>query len=1099
MPTLTIDRSADFGAATKYVLGNGRDKAAQAEIAELPATSNENLTAGFEAGKRARIIATNLAGDDAKTFAEQFEETAKRRSEIKSPVIKLTINLKPGEHFEAHQWIEAVATLREDLGLVDCPFLLVQHREKPHAHAHLLSSIVAFDGRVVGDSFWRYETRTWARKIEDKYELTPTAFRAKEKSLTRAEIERALRTGTVPPRFELQQIIAHSLTENFEAGEFALALAEQDVCVKIYFDKKTNQPHGIGFKYKEKKYAGGKLGTDFTWQKLQQKGLHYEPHRDDERMAAASRRISEKQLSANAEKQSNADQPKRFAAANEQHFAGDAGAERADKFGAAKHGEPSSDNARADTADAARFSEQSHRLGAVANELGDDRTDRNFESAKSIEQLGFDDRTNDRVRAGSEATNNVAATSKPGVGKPEFDELGNEQSQSDDAPFGTFADSAGRSVVEPGTGRVQRAGSSRNVRQNFDRRTSARESEARVAADAVESDATRIERIENRSGGAASNSTTRKRFARAGNQAARTKRSGELRWFERRVERAVSTAPGTQSPARFGGAKPIVEPAAETTSKRSDRAAETENFVRRFTAQFVSRAEEKRPSETANAAPDADQKQQSNFADDEQISGGAAARADAGTKHKADHLLHDPRTEPNIPAARTGALLRTEFLGTHGERTDAVSRHNRILNNTDSDNDGVSAGRGVQSDGIHLHNVPEVWNYGDNNRSVDADRIGDLSVPAADTGRNVAVHAQPNQFDFSINLRRALEQGEAVLTETSNHQKRIQIETQIALLRAGDAEPVIEWIVEQARQAHRETRGGELDYPTERRIKKNLREYGHSPLDNVAGEQSPALQKIKTEVAQLAEQNNAAVAPETIIESNVYQLNIIPPEERRRRLMNLIDKTQVQQAAHETAEQSQNSFALNDSSYFGLNVRFERPPREPDLFSAQQQQDAAVRNAYQPKNGAPAQPAMEPLAQSDVVQEMILRNLAEQGRRLSAESAAQLEATAIAWTRLQAEQQWFAAAPSTSKFDFAQTAEQLGEITSFMQANDEKAKDESAWRLADYSDDQAALVARAREETRAQSSDAETDELDHEFDEYADLKLSEGNGLTFEM
>jgi len=62
MPTTTINTAQSFSGSLKYASRNGTDKLAQTRIESLPATSIDGLVDGFEEGKRARLVSTNLSG-----------------------------------------------------------------------------------------------------------------------------------------------------------------------------------------------------------------------------------------------------------------------------------------------------------------------------------------------------------------------------------------------------------------------------------------------------------------------------------------------------------------------------------------------------------------------------------------------------------------------------------------------------------------------------------------------------------------------------------------------------------------------------------------------------------------------------------------------------------------------------------------------------------------------------------------------------------------------------------------------------------------------------------------------------------------------------
>lgn len=291
MPTTTSSTATSFGKELGYNFGNGVDASAQTVIAELAATPDQGIVKGFKTGERARIIGTNLAGDTVEEFTTQFERNAASRTDIKNPVRKITVHNKPGDILELHESLEMCLNLIDKLGYKNCPYVIVEHREKEHQHFHILLSRIDFDGQVISDKYDYLTLRKWARETEQKYNLTPTAERSARRSLTRAQIEKHSREETVPPFYQLQAHI--DVAVNKPIPEFIEHLESKGVGIKFRFEKAAAV--GVSFSFMERNFAGGHLGTDFDWQGLQNRGLDYEPVRDNAEMAAASGRAGERE------------------------------------------------------------------------------------------------------------------------------------------------------------------------------------------------------------------------------------------------------------------------------------------------------------------------------------------------------------------------------------------------------------------------------------------------------------------------------------------------------------------------------------------------------------------------------------------------------------------------------------------------------------------------------------------------------------------------------------------------------------------------------------------------------------------------------------
>lgn len=293
MASTKITTGSSFGSAIEYDEKNGKNKKDQKKIAKLPATPDEILAPGFESGRRSRLIGGNLAGSTSSEFAKQFEEIAKQRPDIKKPVHKASMSLKPGERLETHQLIEVSESYLKAMGYGNAPFLIYEHREKPHQHIHLITSKVDFNGEVVSSSFEKVRARKWANEMEEKYDLTRTPLKAREKGLSMVELAQAERKGKPPPKLLLQEIIKQALQMSKNASEFIKLLEDQNISIKARTNEKQ-EIIGISYGLDGQGFRASNLGTLFTWKGLQKEGLNYKYGRDYKRLEEASERASEK-------------------------------------------------------------------------------------------------------------------------------------------------------------------------------------------------------------------------------------------------------------------------------------------------------------------------------------------------------------------------------------------------------------------------------------------------------------------------------------------------------------------------------------------------------------------------------------------------------------------------------------------------------------------------------------------------------------------------------------------------------------------------------------------------------------------------------------
>ncbi|MFV0389197.1 MAG: relaxase/mobilization nuclease domain-containing protein [Pyrinomonadaceae bacterium] len=298
MVTTKITKGKSFSSAVNYDLGNGLNKNDQEMIEKLPSTTGDLFAPGFKEGERARLLDTNLSGKSPKDLNSQFKKIAKSQTGVSKPVHKVSVNLKPGEHFESYDWIDVGHSYLKEMGFENSPYMIVQHREKDHEHIHILTSRVDFEGKVVSDSMERRRARSWAKSIESKYDLTKTEEKATEKAVTRTELEQAVKLKKVPARMLLQEHIKKTLMKDQTASQFINLIEERGVSVQTRIGKE-NKILGISFATENRAFRGSDLGAAFSWNGLLKNGLEYNYERDFEKLKEASRRGSKSTTATN--------------------------------------------------------------------------------------------------------------------------------------------------------------------------------------------------------------------------------------------------------------------------------------------------------------------------------------------------------------------------------------------------------------------------------------------------------------------------------------------------------------------------------------------------------------------------------------------------------------------------------------------------------------------------------------------------------------------------------------------------------------------------------------------------------------------------------
>jgi hypothetical protein len=170
---------------------------------------------------------------------------------------------------------------REDTG--GCRWVAVRHAED---HVHLVVTLARQDGQAVSTFRDYYRVGETCRAVEDRYGLTvtPARDRTAAKRPTRAETEKARRTGRAePPRVTLAREVRYAAATASGEQDFFDRLARIGVLVRPrYSDRTPGQvtgyavalPTGATADGAPVWFGGGKLAPDLTWPQLQHRWAH---------------------------------------------------------------------------------------------------------------------------------------------------------------------------------------------------------------------------------------------------------------------------------------------------------------------------------------------------------------------------------------------------------------------------------------------------------------------------------------------------------------------------------------------------------------------------------------------------------------------------------------------------------------------------------------------------------------------------------------------------------------------------------------------------------------------------------------------------------
>ncbi len=264
--------------------------------AKFPAVSASADGPAYAEGQRHRIIGGNMAGETVRELTNEFAAVRALRQGVKKPVHHAKLSAAPGDHLTASQWREIGEQYVEKMGFEDCPYVVVQHRDKAHDHIHIVISRVTLEGRVVSD--WQSKMRSEAimRDIEQQYDLrrVKPSREALRRASTHGELEMMSKTGEPSVKLVLQERIKAVLESRPTTTQFIERLQEKGINVAPNLQS-TGRVSGISFELDGKAMKGKSLGNGYSWQGLQERGLSYEPERDFQAVVEASERMRRRQ------------------------------------------------------------------------------------------------------------------------------------------------------------------------------------------------------------------------------------------------------------------------------------------------------------------------------------------------------------------------------------------------------------------------------------------------------------------------------------------------------------------------------------------------------------------------------------------------------------------------------------------------------------------------------------------------------------------------------------------------------------------------------------------------------------------------------------
>lgn len=241
--------------------------------------------------KDAEFVAGNVDGRTPRELSAEFALTRRLRPKTPRPVWHCSLSLPEGEHLDSDKW-EAVVHDFLDGMLFDRDnhqFFAVRHSDTNHDHVHIIVSRIGLDAGLWHGKWEARKAIDLTQKLEMLHGLTRTpGYRQKdEKSLTKGEIEQAVRTEQAPPKKVLQALIKKAAEGQPTVVQFAEKLVMAGVEVRANLAS-TGRLNGFSFGLDGYSFKGSQLGKKFGWKALEKQGVSYEQDRDREQLKRLS-------------------------------------------------------------------------------------------------------------------------------------------------------------------------------------------------------------------------------------------------------------------------------------------------------------------------------------------------------------------------------------------------------------------------------------------------------------------------------------------------------------------------------------------------------------------------------------------------------------------------------------------------------------------------------------------------------------------------------------------------------------------------------------------------------------------------------------------
>ena len=228
----------------------------------------------------AKWLDTSFAKHDERTVMNEVKMIRVLRPNLAKYFYHTSVNFPPHENLKDELMVTVAKDYLEAMGFDQHQYAIFRHFDADHPHMHILVNRIGYDGTVLSDSKDYQRSEQILRMLEKKYGLTEviSSRQAKERAMTKNELEMMKRTDEPSVKMKLQVTIKSSLTQKPTAEQFINQLEAQGINV-LFNQASTGFVSGISYGYEGMQFKGAHLGNAYKWQAIKN-AINYEQERD---------------------------------------------------------------------------------------------------------------------------------------------------------------------------------------------------------------------------------------------------------------------------------------------------------------------------------------------------------------------------------------------------------------------------------------------------------------------------------------------------------------------------------------------------------------------------------------------------------------------------------------------------------------------------------------------------------------------------------------------------------------------------------------------------------------------------------------------------